>query len=304
MTELSLSQRLWRYQAERFPVIKNGILICAFSASCVMISARLGGRDLPGPGAWAVAAVVAFVAFLVLRIADEHKDAETDARYRPERPVPSGLVTLPLLRMLGLAALALQAAAAVLLEPWLLLPLAALWLWIGLMTVEFFVPDWLRDRPALYLISHMAVMPIMVLAVAACDWLAGGAWPAAGLGLLMALSFANGCVLEIGRKTWSPEEEREGVESYSADWGIRLSIGVWLACLAAALALATGLGALRGGALIVVILLAAPAAFGAYAALGMLRAPTPSRTKALEAASGIWLLASYLAAAFGPEIRL
>ena len=42
-----------------------------------------------------MAVVTSFLSFLQLRIADEFKDFDEDSRYRPYRPVPRGLVTLP-----------------------------------------------------------------------------------------------------------------------------------------------------------------------------------------------------------------
>ena len=87
--------RWWVYQRERFPLVRHGPLILAFSFSAVSFSWMLRS-----PSGWPspVSAVVAFASclifFLQLRIADEFKDDEEDARYRPYRPVPRGLVTL------------------------------------------------------------------------------------------------------------------------------------------------------------------------------------------------------------------
>ena len=52
--------------------------------------------------------------FLQLRIADEFKDYEDDARYRPYRPVPRGLVSLRELAWVGVGAAAIQLALAIL----------------------------------------------------------------------------------------------------------------------------------------------------------------------------------------------
>ena len=59
----------------------------------------------------------ALLFFLQLRIADEFKDFEDDARYRPYRPVPRGLVTLRELAWVGVGAAAIQLALALWLEP-------------------------------------------------------------------------------------------------------------------------------------------------------------------------------------------
>jgi hypothetical protein len=40
---------------------------------------------------------------------------------------------------------------------------------------------------------------------------------------------ANGVVLELGRKTWAPQDERAGVESYSSAWGLARALSAWAA---------------------------------------------------------------------------
>ena len=123
--------RLWEYQAERFPVFKHGALIAAFGASAVCLSALLRGAT-PNLLAVAVAVLVLFGFFFQLRVADEHKDNEDDTKYRPERPVPRGLVTLKELRGVAMAGAVAQVGLTVLLD-WtlfaLLLPAAMTMLW-------------------------------------------------------------------------------------------------------------------------------------------------------------------------------
>src|SRR5262245_22303104 len=94
--------RWWTYQRERFPVFAHGALIAAFSFSAVSYSALLRGATCyPALNAAGTAFITSFLFFLQLRIADEFKDAEEDARYRPYRPVPRGLVTLRELGAVG-----------------------------------------------------------------------------------------------------------------------------------------------------------------------------------------------------------
>ena len=92
--------RWWVYQAKRFPVGPHGLLIAAFSLSAITFSTLLRGDvSLPHPLVALVGSTSAFLFFLQLRIADEFKDAGEDARYRPYRPVPRGLVSLRELAM-------------------------------------------------------------------------------------------------------------------------------------------------------------------------------------------------------------
>ena len=69
------------------------------------------------------------------------------------------------------------------------------------MAAEFFVPEWLKARPFLYLVSHMADhaadRPVRDGDANGCRTRGS---PPQGLWLFLALSFVNGCVLEIGRK--------------------------------------------------------------------------------------------------------
>lgn len=292
------ARRWWTYLQERFPLPAHGPVVLAVSASAVCFSALLRGvpRWPPG-GAFACAFIGCLAFFFQLRVADEFKDAQDDARWRPTRPVPRGLVTLRELAAAGALAAALQAALSLLVTPALLAPLALVWLYLGLMTREFFAPAWLRARPAAYLLSHMAILPLIMLYATACEWLPAGAGPHPGILWFLALSYANGVVFEIGRKIRAPEDEQEGVETYSALWGRPAAVGVWLGAMGAAGLLAVlGMLAARQEsfvpplAAVLGAVLAGAAAFGA----AFLRAPAPRRGRVFEALSGLWLIASYL----------
>ena len=212
-----LAARLWIYQAERFPLFKHGLLICVFSGGEAVFGATVRGAT-PDGREIAVAIVVCLLLFAQLRIADEHKDRFDDARYRPERPVPRGLVRLKELRTFAWIAAAVQVAASLWLDPRLVVVLLVVWSWMALMSVEFFVPAWLKARPVLYMLSHMAVMPLIALYAVSC-----GAHSAIlvtpAVGAFLAMAFLNGIVLEIARKCWAPADERRGVETYSRLWG-------------------------------------------------------------------------------------
>ena len=96
-----------------------------------------------------------------MRVADEFKDYEGDLAYRPERAVPRGLVTRRLLAWLAVFFGGLALCVTGLISLKLIWPLLVVWVWLGLMSFEFFVPDWLKSRPLIYLISHMAIMPLI-----------------------------------------------------------------------------------------------------------------------------------------------
>jgi 4-hydroxybenzoate polyprenyltransferase len=289
--------RLWVYQAERFPLVKHGLLIAAFATSGVCVSALLRGST-PDPRAILVALVVLFGFFVQLRVADEHKDLEDDTRFRPERPVPRGLVTLGELRAVALIAAAVQIAATWALHPPLLAALALVWGWMALMSAEFFAPAWLKARPLLYLVSHMAIMPLIDLYATACDWAPAEAHRETfgfGLAAFLALSFANGAVIEIARKSWAPEDEREGVDTYSKLWG-RPHAGAAIGLALAGGLIAALLVAWATEASFVALIAILVAAGGLFAALlRYLRTPSSAIAKKLELFAGLWVLVSYVA---------
>ncbi|MFC3690672.1 UbiA family prenyltransferase [Chenggangzhangella methanolivorans] len=295
-----LAKRLWIYQAERFPLAKTAPLIAVFSVASISVSAHLAGRPLPGFWAFAVAFAVTMILFFEMRACDEVKDAEDDRRFRPERPVPRGLVTLRLIVGLGIAGFFATLLIAAAYAPSLVWPLALVQAWLALMTVEFFAPDWLRDRPFLYLVSHMAIMPLIDLFLTACEWLPAAGSPPPGLWIFLALSFVNGCVIEIGRKLYAKENERPGVETYSALMGPKRAAALWAACVALSFCLLLATGFAVGAPLLVGVIGAVALGLPLVSAARYAKAPTPKRQKTMDAVSGVWVLVCYATAGFAP----
>jgi 4-hydroxybenzoate polyprenyltransferase len=291
------------YQRERFPLLQHAPLIAAFAGGAVLFSAQLRAPGtLPGAGSLAVAFASCLLFFFQLRVADEHKDAEEDARFRPYRPVPRGLVGLGELRLLAIGAGIAQAALALSLAPALLLPLALVWAWIGLMTKEFWLREWLATRPLAVIATHMLVMPLIDLYATACDWLVAGASVHAGLRWFLVASFFNGVVIEIGRKVRAPEDEEAGVLTYTVAWGRGRAIAVWLGAMLVTGACAVLAARELGTALPVAMLLGAAWLASAVAGGRFLHAPTPRRAAAMLAHAGAWTVLMYLAVGLLPLV--
>lgn len=287
--------RWWIYQRERFPVLAHAPLIAAFSFSAVCYSSLLRGRAaLPPLSSAAVAFVTSFLFFLQLRISDEFKDNREDSLYRPYRPVPRGLVSLKELGVIGLAGAILQITFALLLEPLLAVSLICLWLYLGLMSKEFFARRWLRARPITYICAHMLIVPMIDFYAASCEWLVvDGAQPA-GLFWFLAVSFFNGLVIEIGRKIRAPRDEEFGVETYTFLWGRERAVIAWVGAM-----VMTALCALMAAHRInfiapVLLLLAALLIAAAIIGYRFLNHPVIGRAKWFETISGVWTLLMYL----------
>lgn len=295
-------QRWWIYQRERFPLLAHGPLIAAFSASGVSFSAALRGARAPMVGSLVVAFVTALCFFVQLRVADEIKDADDDARYRPYRPVPRGLVTLHELRMVGVAAGLVQASVALLLDARLLVVLGVVWAYMALMRVEFFAGGWLRSRPLTVLWTHMLVMPLIDLYITASDWIPTGASVTPGLRWFLIASFFNGMVVEIGRKIRVPDDEERGVETYSSVWGRPRALVAWLAVMLASLLCAVSAARVAGAAAWTSAVLGV-AWCAALAQAVQFRGATRRGTgRRLELLAGIWTLAVYLTLGISPWV--
>ncbi|MEM7697607.1 MAG: UbiA family prenyltransferase [Verrucomicrobiota bacterium] len=282
-----MKNRWWIYQRERFPLLAHGLLIAAFSSSAVCFSSLLrGNAALPALGSLAVAFVTCLLFFLQLRIADEFKDFEEDSQYRPYRPVPRGLVKLRELGIIFVLAALVQALLALLLEPRLLIVLVVAWIYLGLMSVEFFARDWLVARPITYLWTHMLIMPLVDFYATACDWLLEDiSRPPSGLGWFLAASFFNGCVIEIGRKIRQPSDEEAGVRTYSKLWGQSRARWVWL-ILVLVTGVCASLAAFQIGFLV-------PVALGLLI-IWVVAVVISKNPKRIELVSGLWTIALYL----------
>ena len=284
------------YQRERFPLLAHAPLVAAFSSAAVCFSARVRG-DIALPGAWPllVAFFTSLLFFLQLRIADEFKDYEDDCRYRPYRPVPRGLVSRRELRAVAALTVLMQLALALSLDPALVWLLFIVWAYLALMTREFFVSAWLKQHPAVYLLSHMLILPLIDLFATACDWwVAGLRRPPPGLAWFLIVSFLNGIVVEIGRKTRAPVDEEDGVETYSGLWGVAGAVRAWLAAVtltgAAAWRAAGGVGTALPMLALLIVLIAACVA----ASRPVVRMHVPGSGRLIEIMSGVWTVVMYL----------
>jgi len=287
--------RLYQYQAERFPVLGHGLLIVVFSFSAIAYSRLCRGLSdfVPAERYW-VCVFNTFTIFLLLRISDEHKDQEDDARYRAYLPVPRGLISLAELRWVAYVVIAAQILINAFLYPRMLPLYAIVMLFLGVMAREFFVRNWLKKHLFWYVVSHMFIIPLVDVFASGFDWLLDGAVAPVGLLFFFLTSYCNGVVLEIGRKIRPPDYEEPGVQSYTYILGTRRAVYIWQMILfitgvcAALAALYAGHSgwtfAVLGG---LFVLCMTPS-------LLFLRHHSRLRAKWVEYASALWTIGMYL----------
>lgn len=299
----NLFARLWVYQRERFPLMQHGPLIAAFSFCAVSYSAHLRGGVWPSLAAIVVAFLSAFGFFLQLRLADEFKDAEEDARWRSYRPVPRGLVSLRLLGWIFVVVAVVQALAALYYDPRLIIVLLGAWIYLAAMSKEFFVRRWLTARPIMYLWTHMLIMPIVDFYATASDWMPAQGRPPAGLIYFLSGSFCCGVLIEFGRKIRAPQSEEEGVPTYSKLWGPRRACVVWaiMGIITAGFGCAAGVQVACLGPVMIILALGFLGIL--MTAWNFYRHPeNQNLAKRIEVMTGVWTLLFYLSLGILPAL--
>lgn len=288
-------KRFYIYQKERFPVLLNAIAVSVFTFSAISYSRLCRGVEGFVPwSTYLIGCFATFTLFLLVRIFDEFKDREDDAKYRPTLPVPRGLVTLKELRNIGIVIGVLQIASIAIFQ----LPMLILYLiviaYLCLMGVEFFVPEFLKKRQILYITSHMVIIPLLDIYSSGLDWLLEGDSPHFGLIFFFVVSFLNGLVVEFGRKIKMPEDEKEGVLTYTKMWGTKRAVVIWMITVLVTLTAAVFAANYAGFGRPLFIVLSIMALIVITPGILFINKPKRSTAKMVEAFSGLWTIVLYL----------
>jgi 4-hydroxybenzoate polyprenyltransferase len=213
--------RFSAYLRERFPPLANVLLILTYYSSNHFLALALtvpGRRMYYDP--WAFLGMVMLVCFFFhIRVFDEHKDYEEDCLHYPDRVLQSGRVTLRHLKIAGGIAIAVQLLIVCARGPQALTAWAIAFGFTLLMLRELFAREFLKRHFLLYATSHMLVMPLLSLLVFSFSvrrW----PWEAPPWFVVYAcVGFFVTFNWEVSRKIRAPEEEREGVDSYTKVFG-------------------------------------------------------------------------------------
>lgn len=212
----------WKaYFDERFPLLVYGILIVSFYSSNQFLAHALTnpGEKMQYGLSSLMGSVTLLCLFFHLRVFDDHKDYTDDCRYFPNRVLQQGVVTLHDLKILGGIAIATEFLLSAL---WSTAPLVSVLLafcFSLLMFKEFFVKDWLKRHFLIYASTHMLIMPLFAIVIFSFatqryPWEAPGwFWLYSFVGFFVAFNW------EISRKIRAPEEEIDGVDSYTKIFG-------------------------------------------------------------------------------------
>lgn len=208
---------LLNYLNERFPFINMMLFFILYAMVFVVYQMTIANSNhsylfhITG-----ILAVISF--FFRLRVFDEMKDYKLDQVNHPQRVLQSGKINLPTLQFLALVGFIVEIifiykAGKASQLTWMLALIYSI-----LMRFEFFIPNWLNKNLLMYAISHMIIMPLIIL------WIWSSHQPeihfTTELIYLLLLSLLSGFAFEVARKTHSIEAERETVDSYSKQLGL------------------------------------------------------------------------------------
>jgi 4-hydroxybenzoate polyprenyltransferase len=291
----SFVKRFYIYQKERFPLLGHGALITSFSFSAISYSRIC--RGAVGFVSWQTFLVGIFTTislFLLVRIADEFKDAEDDAAYRPHLPLPRGLLSFRELKITAAGIILLQIGINLIFFPKMLILYFFVITYLALMSKEFFVAAWLKKHQFWYVASHMFIIPFIDMYASGLDWLQEGIAPPAGLMFFFAVSYMNGMVIEVGRKIRIQEKETTGVLTYSSMLGTNRSTVLWIIVLFATLCLSFAAVVFAGYGVMALVILGIAFIICSLPALFFLNKKTEKMSKSVEKAAALWTIIMYL----------
>jgi 4-hydroxybenzoate polyprenyltransferase len=213
--------RLRAYLRERFPLFGHVLLIISYYSSNQFLARYLTNPDEPMQytARSLLGALTLLFFFFHLRVFDEHKDFEEDARFHPQRVLQRGVITLRDLRILAAICIVAEFGLALAAGKAALTGLVIAFVFSILMLKEFFAKEWLKKHFLVYATSHMLLMPLLSLmvysfATGRVPWHAPPVfWIYAFVGFFVTFN------VEVSRKIRAPEDEVPGLDSYSKIFG-------------------------------------------------------------------------------------
>jgi 4-hydroxybenzoate polyprenyltransferase len=286
-------RRFLAYLNQRFPPVANVLLILSYYSSNQFLAVAL---TRPGVvmhyDRWSFLGMLMIVCFFFhIRVFDEHKDYEEDCRYYPQRILQQGLVTLRHLKIAGAIAIATELAIAAARGPQALTAFAIAFGFSLLMLKEFFAREALKRHFLLYATSHMLLMPLLALLVFS---FATRRWPWEAPGWFWVYSFVGFFVTfnwEVSRKIRAPEQEIEGVDSYTKVFGTYGAAYIVLLIRAIDTGLVAAVGHHLGVAPWFYVALALLYALCFVGFLQYRSRPTPKHAKRMEVYAGMYMIA-------------
>lgn len=221
--------RIWIYLNEMYPVPKRIVSAVLMYFSFTVLLRQNYGVRAPYLSIYSIIGIVGVFSFLlILRLMDELKDRQVDLELFNHRPLPSGRVRESDIRFSLAAAIVLFVAINALSEKAFWIALVVLG-YAFLMYKFFYMPDILRKRLVLNLVTHNPIVALLFLylvvlfaqehhlSIRAMNWNANVS--------LIVMYWSMSFAWEIARKIRSDIEENAYV-TYSQLFGKRGAVAI------------------------------------------------------------------------------
>jgi 4-hydroxybenzoate polyprenyltransferase len=219
---MSFIKRWWIFLKERHEPFGITTMLLAFFAANAFMAFDSASHSFPGWNNLVPGFILVWLVFLHMRLFDEVKDYDFDKEHNPDRPLARGLISVGEFSTMTLVCILAEALLAAFIGWPIFITYVMVLCFTLMMRMEFFVGDWMRPKLELYAITHTFSAAMIGLLI---NSIITGADSASASKAFLLFAFGNWFVFnvfEFGRKTFGKEEEREGVDSYSArlnPWG-------------------------------------------------------------------------------------
>ncbi len=232
---MNLISRWSVFIKERFEPVSHTVMISAFAAANAAMAFAAGRFEINSRPAFLLTGfALVWLVFFHMRLFDDIKDYETDRLVNKERPLPRGVLSVNEFGAGILVCVVSEIILSAALGFKVFSTYALVLCFTLIMRQEFFIGDWMRPKMELYAATHTfsaSMLGLLIYSILKDAYITE--IPTAYLYVALGNWFVFN-VFEFGRKTFSTEEERRGVDSYS----LRLSPFGAFALLAANIFLA------------------------------------------------------------------
>ncbi|MFZ5951754.1 MAG: UbiA family prenyltransferase [Candidatus Rifleibacteriota bacterium] len=226
--------RWLQFLKERHEPIGITVMIFAFFSANILMANPHDPITCAGIARLLPGFLLVWLVFLHMRLFDEVKDYDFDRQHNPDRPLARGLISLGEFTAMTLLCILTESGLSLVLGWQTFVTYVMVLCFTLMMRMEFFIGDWMRPKLELYAITHTFSASMIGLLIHSVS---RSADPSGASQAFLLFALGNWFVFnvfEFGRKTFGKEEERDGVDSYSArlnPWGavVLLMINVIIA---------------------------------------------------------------------------
>lgn len=233
--DYSIAERWLVFVNERFPIAEHCISIFFLTLANSAVACAVTGSVFHLYN-FCIACFVCLLFFFRLRCFDEIKDYATDRLVNPGRPLARGVLSVGNVKTMFSAVTLIELALVALLGANALLVHSAAVAYSYLMYKEFFIGKYLSPHLTTYAITHTFVSVLVAYSIFA--QMTGAAAQEFNVELLVfglaTWSIFN--LFEFSRKTFSADEERRNVPTYTTTFGVFGAISLSLGQIAVSVA--------------------------------------------------------------------